>query len=58
MTSVTVVFLDGSVHTFTAIGGVAVQPEQFWVRIEDTEGKPVAAVPREQVKFWSTSFAQ
>lgn len=54
MTSVKVYFIDGSEQTFNSTNGFTLLYEQFWLQLNDNENRPIAAIPREQVKYVAT----
>jgi hypothetical protein len=53
---VKVYFVDGSSKIFTGAVPLSVVTEQFWLRITDAAGNPLANIPREQIKYSDTSL--
>lgn len=58
MDPIKVTLLDGTVKSFQSATPVVAVYDQFWMQVNDQAGNQVGAVPREQVKFVSTSIDQ
>lgn len=54
MTSVKVIFIDNSMQAFSSANGLIVSNEQYWVKILDGEGRQIASIPIQQIKFVAT----
>jgi hypothetical protein len=54
MTSIKVLFVDGTSQTFSSANGIVLVTEQFWLRITDSDSVQIAVLQREQVIYAAT----